>query len=237
MTALKSYASDEFEKPDVDDLSTPGSRPKYSRESGYVLLDQTREGLNQYLRYTMRIFNERFSIEMNDFEEDVELVEPSSDLVFRYCKYVVVNSKMEKEIPIMCLIYVERLLTKTGILLNNSNWRRLSLIALCVASKIWDDDSLENQHFPKVMKDVTLKEINELERVFLDLLGYDLMIRGAEYAKYYFILRTLAEKHQVEFKLRPLTVENMYELQHSTSKAEFILKEKHKKVGDLKHSL
>jgi hypothetical protein len=56
-----------------------------------------------------------------------------------------------------------------------------------VASKIWDDDSLENEHFPKVMKDVNIKEINEFERTMLDLIGYDLVIKGAEYAKYYFI--------------------------------------------------
>jgi hypothetical protein len=37
------------------------------------------------------------------------------------------------------------------------------LICLCLASKIWDDDSLENVHFPKVMRDVTNFEINKLE--------------------------------------------------------------------------
>ena len=32
--------------------------------------------------------------------------------------------------------------------LNFSNWKRLTLISLILASKIWDDDSLENVHFP-----------------------------------------------------------------------------------------
>jgi hypothetical protein len=70
---------------------------------------------------------------------------------------------MEKEIPILCLIYLERFTTKTGILLNYSNWKRLCLISLILASKIWDDDSLENVHFPQVMSDVSLKEISGLE--------------------------------------------------------------------------
>jgi hypothetical protein len=83
---------------------------------------------------------------------------------------------MEKEIPIIALVYLERLLERTGILMNNYNWRRLALTTLCLASKIWDDDSLENEHFPKVMSDVTLKEINTFERIFLDLLGYDLIV-------------------------------------------------------------
>jgi hypothetical protein len=80
-----------------------------------------------------------------------------------YCKYVVISCKMENEIPIIALIYIEKLLLSTGILLNKFNWRRLTLICLCLASKIWDDDSLENCHFPKVMADCTNHEINTLE--------------------------------------------------------------------------
>jgi hypothetical protein len=100
---------------------------------------------------------------------------------------------MENEIPIICLVYIERLLTKTGLLINKDNWRRLVLISLCIGSKIWDDDSLENQHFPKVMGEVSLKMINSLEQVLLEFLNYDLVVKGSEYAKYYFILRTLSE--------------------------------------------
>ena len=55
---------------------------------------------------------------------------------------------MEKEIPILCLVYIERFLTKTGVLMNHANWKRLTLISLILASKIWDDDSLENVHVP-----------------------------------------------------------------------------------------
>lgn len=105
---------------------------------------------------------------------------------------------MENEIPIICLVYLERFITKTGILLTNENWRRLTLISLCIGSKIWDDDSLENIHFPKVMADVSLKLINQVEKSFLDFLDYDLVVKGSEYAKYYFILRTLADEIKLE---------------------------------------
>ena len=100
---------------------------------------------------------------------------------------------MEKEIPILCLIYVERFLNKSKMLMNYANWKRLTLISLLLASKIWDDDSLENVHFPQVMSDITLKEITSLEAVFLNLIDFNLVIRGAEYAKYYFILKTFAK--------------------------------------------
>lgn len=90
----------------------------------------------------------------------------------------------------MALVYVQRLLECTGCLVNHWNWKRIVLITLILASKVWDDDSLENVHFPKVMRDVTLKQVNTLEKLFLDLVQYNLYIKGSEYAKYYFILRT-----------------------------------------------
>jgi hypothetical protein len=120
--------------------------------------------------------------------------DPSIEEIYYYCKYVIVSGRMEKEIPILCLIYIERFLTKSGLLMNFSNWKRMTLISLILASKIWDDDSLENVHFPQVMSDITLREISQLEKVFLNLIDFDLVIRGSEYAKYYFILKTFANQ-------------------------------------------
>jgi hypothetical protein len=105
---------------------------------------------------------------------------------------------MEKDIQLIALIYLERLMMRTGVLMNSTNWRRLILVSFIVASKIWDDDSLENEHFPKAMKDVTIKEINAFEKAFLDLIGYDLAVSGPEYAKYYFLMKSLAQKNGVE---------------------------------------
>jgi hypothetical protein len=119
--------------------------------------------------------------------------EPAIDEIYYYCMYIIVSGRMEKEIPILCLIYIERFLRKSGLLMNHSNWKRITLISLILASKIWDDDSLENVHFPQVLSDISLKEVSSLEKVFLNLIDFDLVIRGAEYAKYYFILKTLSK--------------------------------------------
>jgi len=143
----------------------------------------------------MKVFSEKYDIEQ-DLYEEINIVNgmPNETEVYDFCRYVTTNCKMENEIPIISLVYLERFITKTGFLINNDNWKRLTLIALCIGSKIWDDDSLENVHFPKVMPDVTLKIINALEHQFLEFLDYDLVVKGSEYAKYYFILRTLSEE-------------------------------------------
>ena len=119
---------------------------------------------------------------------------------------------MEKEIPILCLVYLERFFTTTGILMTGRNWRRLTLISLILASKIWDDDSLENQHFPQVLSEITIKEVVGIEAVFLQMIDFSLNIRGAEYAKYYFILKTLAANFSSSLPMGPISIGEMSKL-------------------------
>jgi hypothetical protein len=113
------------------------------------------------MRFQMRVFDQNYSFDNDTLMggESVYLGNPTLEEMYYYCKYVIISGRMEKEIPILALVYLERFFTKTGVLMNHSNWKRLTLITLLLASKIWDDDSLENVHFPQVMPDVSLKEI------------------------------------------------------------------------------
>lgn len=85
------------------------------------------------------------------------------------------------------------------------------------------------------MKDVNIKEINEFERIMLDLIGYDLVIKGAEYAKYYFICRTIAKNNNIEMPLQPLSVDKVMKLQESTNVAELNFRQKAKQ--SIRHSM
>jgi hypothetical protein len=161
-------------------------------------MDNESDAIKKHILSEMDIFNLSYDIEAKKHipltEEEKEMIyDPQFDDIFNYVKYVAFKSKMEAEIPIISLIYIEKLLRKCGVMVNVHNWRRIVLITLWIGSKIWDDDSLENVHFPKVMPDVSLKEISQLEMVFLNLTEYDVVIKGNEYAKYYFIMTTLGE--------------------------------------------
>jgi hypothetical protein len=141
-------------------------------------------------------YDERYDFLTDHFYDELQIVDPSAEDIAAYSKYITVASKMENEAPVIALVYIERVLTKTGMLVNKYNWKRILLVCLCVASKVWDDDSLENVHFPKVMADVSIAMINKLEQIFVDLLlNYDLVVKGSEYAKYYFIMRSLCEEY------------------------------------------
>jgi len=86
------------------------------------------------------------------------------------------------------------------------------------------------------MPDITLKEIASIEKVFLSLIDFDLVIRG-EYAKYYFILKTFAETFDSTLPMGPLPIEKMSELSNNTVKAESDLREKYNIKLSLQRSL
>ncbi len=56
---------------------------------------------------------------------------------------------MEKEVVIVSLVYVERLLLKAGFGLDIKNWKKITFASLVLGSKIWDDESFENNNFAK----------------------------------------------------------------------------------------
>jgi len=60
---------------------------------------------------------------------------------------------------------------KSGIKLLSSTWRRAVLISITLASKMWDDESFENQHFAKTLE-IEVEELNTLERLFLTSIDY-----------------------------------------------------------------
>ncbi|CAD8124829.1 unnamed protein product [Paramecium sonneborni] len=161
------------------------------------------------------------------FDHNSEQVIPTPEVVSNYCKNIIITSKMEKEVTILCLVYIERLLTLANISLEPQTWKRVVLISLIIASKIWDDESFENDNFAKVFPQYRTKDINEMERIFLILLDYKLQVYPAEYAKYYFILRMYTESKKRSFPLRPLDLNTIMKLQKQSNQAEYGLKQKY----------
>lgn len=208
---------------------------------------KSKEGFKDLMKFQLRIYDFNYNFHEDRIQggptatrvggEATSIQNPTLEELYYYCKYVIISGRMEKEIPILCLVYIERFLTKTGVLMNHANWKRLTLISLILASKIWDDDSLENVHFPQVLPDISLKEISSLEKVFLQLIDFDLIIRGAEYAKYYFVLKTFAQTFNSSLPMGPLSVEKMSELQNNTLKAETELRERYNVKVSLKKTM
>ncbi|CAK74405.1 unnamed protein product (macronuclear) [Paramecium tetraurelia] len=139
---------------------------------------------------------------------------PNVDIIQNYCKNIMTTTKMEREVAIISMIYINRLLNyNQGLELNCFNWQKILFTSLIMASKIWDDESFENNNFAKVLPQFSTLQINEMERVFLKLIEYHLYVNSGEYAKQYFILRTYADKKQRSYALKQLDISTVLRLQ------------------------
>ena len=64
----------------------------------------------EILREGLQIFDSRVDWDTEILDTDQEIQEPTVEDIAAYCKYVTLSSKMENEIPVIALVYVERLL-------------------------------------------------------------------------------------------------------------------------------
>jgi hypothetical protein len=108
------------------------------------------------------------------------------------------RSQMEHDTIIMSLIYVERLIKETnGALVPTlENWRSVLFSCMILASKVWDDLSMWNIDFSNVstatgLSSFSLQRINQLELALLTSLSFSVKVPASEYAKYYFLIRTM----------------------------------------------
>ncbi|KAE9043963.1 hypothetical protein PR003_g5803 [Phytophthora rubi] len=131
-------------------------------------------------------------VEVEDDDVILDVV-PTLSEIGNFIKHVFSRAQMESECIIMSLVYVERLLKATSgtLQLRGENWRRLVFCSMVMASKVWDDLSMTNADFSKIWPELSLKQINELELVYLSAVEYNVRVSAVSYAKYYFHLRSM----------------------------------------------
>ena len=121
---------------------------------------------------------------------------PSLEEITYFFRFIFNKAQMESDCIIMSLIYVERLLRTTngGVRPTVGNWRSLLFSCMVMASKVWDDMSMWNADFSQacpVGVVFTVQRINELELAMLTVLKYNVKVLASEYAKYYFLTRSM----------------------------------------------
>lgn len=113
------------------------------------------------------------------------------------------RSQMEHDTIIMSLIYIERLIKSTngGLTPAPHNWRSILFSCMVLSSKVWDDLSMYNIDFSHVSKlsgtglcSFSLQRTNALELAVLTSLNFDVRVSASEYAKYYFLIRTMLSR-------------------------------------------
>jgi len=185
-----------------------------SMESDYIIDVNTIDKFKSYLLKQAEVFDDDFIYSAMHIPARKYVPPPDPQVVFEFCANIMILTKMEKEVIIITLLYLERFIFNTGLLLTSRNWRRIIFITMAIASKIWDDDSFENNHFAQVFKHLSIGEINLLERTFLELIDYKVFVKCSEYFKYFFIIKSIALKYNYNgVEMIPISVERMMKIQ------------------------
>lgn len=96
-----------------------------------------------------------------------------------------------KSYAVLCaLVYLDRM-RAIDVELTTSNWRPLLFVALISAHKMYEDFYMTSRPYARVLPYTPLKNVAELERVFLQCLDYRMNVTPQEYARYHYALYSL----------------------------------------------
>ena len=127
---------------------------------------------------TMPIFY--FNFEKIRYEEE----DPTELSVIEFMKFVIDNMQLATECIVICLIYIEILMSTSQIEIRNINWRPLLVTAILLASKFWEDISFWNVDFEDQLDLYPLKAINIMESEFISLCDYNIYVSSLKYNQY-----------------------------------------------------
>uniref|UniRef100_A0A8C9Z321 Cyclin Y n=1 Tax=Sander lucioperca TaxID=283035 RepID=A0A8C9Z321_SANLU len=169
-------------------------------------------------RMLLDIFDEKLHpLTKSEIPPDYDKHDPEQKQIYRFVRTLFSAAQLTSECAIVTLVYLERLLTYAEIDISPANWKRIVLGAILLASKVWDDQAVWNVDYCQILKDITVEDMNELERQFLELLQFNINVPSSVYAKYYFDLRSMAEANNLSFPLEPLSREKAQKLEVSST--------------------
>lgn len=178
---------------------------------------------------SLDIFDEKkHPLSREKVPDDYSVVDPEHKLIYRFIRTLFSSAQLTAECAIVTLVYLERLLTYAEMDICPCNWKRIVLGAILLASKVWDDQAVWNVDYCQILKDITVEDMNEMERHFLELLQFNINVPASVYAKYYFDLRSLADDNNLSFPLEPLSNKRAQKLEAISRLCEDKYKDLHK---------
>ncbi|KAL7553241.1 hypothetical protein ACHAWF_016756 [Thalassiosira exigua] len=101
----------------------------------------------------------------------------------QYLERIHKYASCSKECFILALVYIDRLIQKSGFLLTDLNVHRVVITAVLLAAKFFDDAYYNNAYYARV-GGVLVSEMNALEVEFLFKINFSLRVVPGEFEKY-----------------------------------------------------
>ncbi len=83
---------------------------------------------------------------------------------------------------LIAIIYLNRLQTRTSLVLSKANYRSLWLVAVDVAQKTWQEQPKRTKDFERYFSNTRISLLRNMEQVFLNSINVE--VRRTEYSKY-----------------------------------------------------
>ncbi|XP_057414718.1 cyclin-Y-like protein 1 isoform X4 [Balaenoptera acutorostrata] len=162
---------------------------------------------------SLDIFDERLHpLTREKVPEEYFEHDPEHKFIYRFVHTVCSATQLTAESAVITLVYLERLLTYSEIDICPTNWKRIVLGAILLASRIWGDDAVWDVEHSQILKDVTVEDMNKMERHVLERLHFNINVPFSVYVKHYFDLRSLADDNDLNVLFTPLSKERAQNL-------------------------
>jgi hypothetical protein len=116
---------------------------------------------------------------------------------------------------VMFALLLDRLRTKMN--LTPQCWRRVVLSTLILSCKVWEDEAVWNSDFEELFPELDNKTLTQLEKQLLIILSYQVTMTAAQYAEYFFAMKSLAP---AALPARPLTDREVRRLEMRSAQTE-----------------
>jgi hypothetical protein len=124
---------------------------------------------------------------------------PDHRVIYKFVKTLFTAAQLTAECAIISLVYLERLAHYAELDIHPCNWKRVVLGSILLSSKVWDDQAVWNVDYCQILRHTGVEDMNELERVLLENLQFNINVSPSTYARFYFDLRSLAEENGLLF--------------------------------------
>jgi len=142
-------------------------------------------------------------------------VEDWCETIFFFMKKAFAIAQWSPESNVIALVLVTRLIGSTEITFNEANWDKVLLCAFLLAQKLWDDTPLANVDFPLLCQQIhgaanpefDVTAVNQMEKLFLSELHFDIHVDRTCYTQFYFELYALTGDSEERTALLPSITE------------------------------